>query len=140
MGWLGKIQSVYSASGLARGFAVFDPVDGGEDDERMRPVEVDPEHAARGAETEDAAGDGEVAVVVGEDLVGDGEEVECGLGQGFVAGLGVAPEGLRGGEVLGEEGAEARVEDELDSRGRRRAGGRTAKATRRFLWAASCLS
>ncbi len=32
--------------GLVRGFAVFDPVDGGEDDEGMRAAEVDPEEAA----------------------------------------------------------------------------------------------
>jgi hypothetical protein len=98
-------------AGFAGGFTVLDPVDSGEDDERVGAVEVDPEHAARGAEAEDAAGDGEVAVVVGEDLVGDGEEVECGLGEGFIAGPGIAPEGLRRGEVLREKGAEALVED-----------------------------
>ena len=66
-----------------------------------------------GTEAEDAAGDGEVAVVVGDDFVRHGEEVERGLGEGLVAGLGVAPEGLRRGEVLREEGTEACVEDEL---------------------------
>src|SRR6266550_2925988 len=99
--------------GLAGGFTVLDPVDGGEDDERVRTVEVDPEHAAGGAEAEDAAGDGEIAVVVGEDFVGDGEKVECGLGERFIAGLGIAPEGLWSCEVLCEEGAEAVVENEL---------------------------
>src|SRR5207244_10859839 len=57
--------------------------------------------------------DGEIAVVVGEDFVGDGEKVECGLGERFIAGLGIAPEGLWSCEVLGEEGAEAVVENEL---------------------------
>ena len=75
--------------GLVRSFVVSDPVDGGEDDERMRAVEVDPEEAAGGTEAEDAAGDGDVAVVVGEDFVGDGEEVEAVVGEGLVAVFGL---------------------------------------------------
>src|ERR1700721_187287 len=95
-------EGVFGA-GLIRFFTVFDPVDGGEDDQRMRTVEVDPEHATRRAEAKDATGDGEIAVVVGHDLVGDGEEVEGSFIEWLVAGFGVAPEGLGGGEVLGEE-------------------------------------
>ena len=53
--------------GIGGGLAGLDPVDGGEDDEVMRAVEIDPEQAARGTEVDDAAGDGDVAVVVGED-------------------------------------------------------------------------
>src|SRR5580704_4743803 len=80
-------QRVFGA-GLVGRFAVFDPVDGAEDDEWMRPVEVDPQHAARRAETEDTAGDGEIAVFVGKNLVGDGEEVERRVSEWFVAGFG----------------------------------------------------
>ena len=109
--WLEKIQRVYSASGLVGRFALADPVDGGEDDEGLGGVEVDPEQAARGTEVEDAAGGGDVAVVVGDDLAGDGEVVVCGVGEGLR--LGRAPEGLGGGEVLVEEGKEARVADEV---------------------------
>ena len=85
--------------GLIGSFALADPVDGGEDDERLRGVEVDPEQAAGGTEVEDAAGDGDVAVVVGEDLAGDGEVVEAVSARDLR--LGNAPEGLRGGEELG---------------------------------------
>ena len=113
-GSLGKTQRVYSAPGSLVGLAFLDPVDGGEDDEVVRAVEVDPEQAARGAEVEDAAGDGDVAVVVGEDFVGDGEVVERGVGERAVAAVdGVAPEGLRRGEELLEERTEARVLDEV---------------------------
>jgi len=56
----------------------------------VRAVEIDPEHAARRTEAEDAAGDGEVAVVVGENFVGDGEKVEAVSARGFIAGLRIA--------------------------------------------------
>ena len=48
-------------------------------------AEVDPEQAARGAEVDDAAGDGEVAVVVGERPCRGREEVERGVGERAVA-------------------------------------------------------
>ena len=56
----------------------------------------------------------EITVVVGEDLVGDGEMIEGGIGErAELARGGVTPEGLRGGEVLGEHGTEAGVLDEV---------------------------
>ncbi len=73
-------QCVFSA-GLVGCLAVLDPVDCSEDNERMRTVEVDPEHAAIRTKTDDATGDGEIAVVICEDLVRDGEEVECGFSE-----------------------------------------------------------
>ena len=80
----------------------------------MRAVEIDPEQAARGTEVDDAAGDGDVAVVVGEDAAGDGEVVERGAGERAILAVdGSAPEGLRSGEELVEEGAEAVVLDEV---------------------------
>ena len=56
--------------GIAGGLVRLDPVDGGEDDEMVRAVEIDPKQAARGTEVDDAAGDGDVTVVVGEDAAG----------------------------------------------------------------------
>ena len=95
--------------GLVVGGSVLgDPVDGGEGDERVGEAEVDPEEAAIGAEVLDAAVGGEIAVVFAEDVAGDGEEVEGDFGEG----LGFAPEALGGGEVLFEEGLEARILDE----------------------------
>ena len=100
--------------GIGGGFAGLDPVDGGEDDEVMRAVEIDPEQAARGTEVDDAAGDGDVTVVVGEDAAGNGEVVERGAGERAVLAVdGRAPEGLRSGEELVEEGTEAVVLDEV---------------------------
>jgi hypothetical protein len=63
-------------SGFARSFAVLDPINGGKGDDGVGKSEVDPEETARRAEAEDAAGDRKIAVVVGENFVGDGEEVE----------------------------------------------------------------
>ena len=90
--------------GIVGGMAFLVPVDGREDDEVMGAVEVDPKQAARRAEVDDAAGDGDIAVAVGEDFAGDGEVVERGVGERAVAAVdGIAPEGLRGGEELLEE-------------------------------------
>ena len=129
---------MYSAAGSVGGAAVFDPVDGGEDDEvDAAAAEIDPEQAARGAEVDDAAGDGDVAVVVGEDLVGDGEEVERGVGErAGRPSIGVAPEGLRGGEVLLEEGRKRGSWTRSFSRPSCRWLACTARATRRSsaLW------
>ena len=100
--------------GIAGGRALFGPVDGAEDDEMVRAVQVHPEQAAGRAEVHDAAGDGEVAVVVGEDLVGNGEVIERGVGERAPASSdGLSPEGLRSGEELLEEGVEAQVLDEV---------------------------
>ena len=93
---------------------VFDPVDGGEDYEVVRAVEVDPEEAASGAEVDDAAGDGDVAIVVGEDFVGDREMIEDRCGErSRLAVDRRSPEGLRRGEELVEERAEVRVLNEV---------------------------
>ena len=106
-------------AGLGADFALANPVGGGEDYKVLgaggvlrRGVEIDPEEAAIGAEVEDATGDGEIAVVVGDDLAGDREEVVGGVGERLVARALDAPEGLRGGEVVVEEGQQARVLDE----------------------------
>ena len=100
--------------GVGGGFVGLDPVDGSEDDEVMRAVEIDPEKAARGTEVDDAAGDGDVTVVVGEDAAGDGEVVERGAGERTIAAVdGRSPEGLRSGEELIEEGTETVVLDEV---------------------------
>ncbi len=81
-GLVGEDPEGVFGGGIVVGWLCFDPVDGGEDDEVVvRAVEVDPEQAARGAEVDDAAGDGDVAVVVGEDFAGDGEVVERGVGE-----------------------------------------------------------
>ena len=56
---------------------------------------------------DDTAGDGDVTIVVGEDAAGDGEVVERGAGERAILAVdGRAPEGLRSGEELVEEGAE----------------------------------
>ena len=113
MGWFGKIQSVYSAPGSLGVLLSLIQSMAAKTTSGCGPLRSTQSRPRDGTEAEDAAGDGEVAVVVGDDFVGDGEEVECGFGEGFVAGLRIAPEGLRRGEVLREEGAEARVENEL---------------------------
>ena len=100
-------------SGFARSFAVLDPVDGGKGDERVGKSEVNPKETARRAETEDASGDREIAIVVSDDFVGDGKEVESSLVERLVAGLRIAPEGLWGSEVLGQKWPEAGIEDKL---------------------------
>ena len=113
-GLVGEDPEGVFGGGVGGGAAFFDPVDGGEDDEVVVAVEVDPEQAARGAEVDDAAGDGDVAVVVGEDFIRDGEVVERGGGERAGAAVdGGAPEGLRGGEELLEEGLEVEVLDEV---------------------------
>ena len=134
MAWLGKIQSVYSAPGSLGVLLSLIQSMAAKTTSGCGAVEVDPEHAARGTEAEDAAGDGEVAVVVGDDFVGDREEVERGLGERLIAGLRIAPEGLRSGEVLREEGRKRVSRTSWFSRPRR-VGARIARATRRFLWA-----
>ena len=102
---MAKIQRVYSASGSVVGAGVANPVDGGEGYKGVLAIEVGEDEAARGAEVEDAAGEGDVAVFIRDDLAGDREEVVDGFSEGLAgAALGVvgvrAPEGLRGGEVL----------------------------------------
>ena len=75
----------------------------------MGGAEVDEEEAAGGAEVGDAAVHGEVAVVVEDNLAGDSEEFEGGVGEGLV----FVPEGLAGGEVVAEEDLEVRVVEEV---------------------------
>src|SRR6185437_952308 len=94
--------------GVAGGRALLGPVDGAEDDEVVRAIQVHPEQAAVRAEVHRAPGNGEIAVVVGEDLVGNGEVIERGIReQAPAAGDRLTPEVLRSGEVLLEKGHEA---------------------------------
>ncbi len=53
-----------SAPDWPGGFVLFDPVDGDEGDEGMGGAEINEEQAARWAEVDDAAVEGEVTVVV----------------------------------------------------------------------------
>jgi hypothetical protein len=81
-GLVGEEPEGVLGGGVGGGRALRDPVEGGEDDEVVCAVEVEPEQAARGTEVDDAAGDGDVAVLVGEDLAGDGQVVERGARRG----------------------------------------------------------
>ncbi len=77
------------------------------------PLRSTPEQATRRTEAEDAAADRQITIVVGEDFVRHREEVKRGIGEGFVAGLRIAPEGLRCGEKTARGWLEARVEYKL---------------------------
>ena len=118
-GPVGKEPEGVFGGGIGGRAAFLDPVDGGEDDEVVRcrgllATKVDPEQAACGEKGTAQSGDRDVAVVVGEDLAGNGEVVEGGGREcARTAVDGGSPEGLGRGEVLLEEGAETEVLQEI---------------------------
>ena len=103
------------------------PVEGGEDDERVRAAEVDPEEAARRRRSWGRSRDGEVAVVVGGDGAGAGEEGARRLRRGGV--LRVPQMACGCLKVVVEEVLEAGVERGASGLCRWGRAGCTARAT-----------
>ena len=86
---LGIDPEVVVGGGFVGGVGFGRPVDRGEDDERVRRAEIDPEQAVRGAEVRDATVDGEVAILLrGDCTVAREKERDDGVERLVFAGFG----------------------------------------------------